>query len=239
MSLDACPIPDATAISSAPPAGRSLPVAGHAEPARADEAAPIGRDSEIARLTAMVASPGLVTVTGEGGVGKTRLVLEVARRESRPVHFVALADLDRTGATLAIRRECGPLLVSRFEAVTGALRDAVPAAADAGPRLLVLDSVEQVGQISDLIAEIRGTVEHLTILVTSRSRLGLRQERVLHLSGLPTTADGPAVELFLPGRSPSAPTSRVCRRSCRRSRACAGRWTASRWRSNSRPPGPG
>lgn len=197
MSLDACPIPDATAISSAPPAGRSLPVAGHAEPARADEATPIGRDSEIARLTAMVASPGLVTVTGEGGVGKTRLVLEVARRESRPVHFVALADLDRTGATLAIRRECGPLLVSRFEAVTGALRDAVPAAADAGPRLLVLDSVEQVGQISDLIAEIRGTVEHLTILVTSRSRLGLRQERVLHLSGLPTTADGPAVELFL------------------------------------------
>ena len=146
---------------------------------------------------AMAAVPGLVTVTGEGGVGKTRLVLEVARRESRPVHVVPLADLDRTGATLAIRRECAPLLVSRFDAATGTLREAAPTAADAEPRLLVLDSVEQVGQISDLIAEIRGTVEHLTILVTSRSRLGLSHERVLHLSGLPTTADGPAVELFL------------------------------------------
>lgn len=204
MSLDAGPVPDTCAAppAAAAPAAAApaplLPPLPHLPPAvRADEAAPIGREAEIARLLAMVAVPGLVTVTGEGGVGKTRLVLEVARRESRPVHFVPLADLDRTGATLAIRRECGPLLVSRFDAVTGALREAAPAAADAEPRLLVLDSVEQVGQISDLIAEIRGAVGHLTILVTSRSRLGLSHERVLHLSGLPTTADGPAVELFL------------------------------------------
>lgn len=157
----------------------------------------VGREAEIARLCAMVAAPGLVTVTGEGGVGKTSVVLEVARRESRPVDFVPLADLDRTGATLAIRRVCAPLLVSRFDAATGTLRDAPRAAPAEDPRLLVLDSVEQVGQISDLIAEIRNTVGHLTILVTSRSRLGLSHERVLHLVGLATTAEGPAVELFL------------------------------------------
>jgi predicted ATPase/DNA-binding CsgD family transcriptional regulator len=183
MSLDACPPPD----TAGPPA-RTLP---------ADEREPIGRETEIARLCAMVAAPGLVTVSGEGGVGKTRVVLEVARRESRPVDFVPLADLDRTGATLAIRRVCAPLLLSRFDAATGTLRDAPRAAPPEDPRLLVLDSVEQVGQISDLIAEIRGTVGHLTILVTSRSRLGLSHERVLHLVGLPTGPDGPAVELFL------------------------------------------
>lgn len=183
MSLDACPPPD----SIAPPA-RTLQVV--ATPL-------IGREPEIARLCTMVASPGLVTVSGEGGVGKTRLALEVARRESRPVDFVPLADLDRTGATLAIRRVCAPILLSRFDAATGTLRDAPPAAPAEDPRLLVLDSVEQVGQISDLIAEIRNAAGHLTILVTSRSRLGLSHERVLHLVGLPTTADGPAVELFL------------------------------------------
>ena len=160
----------------------------------------VGRQTEIVRLTGMVDVPGLVTVTGEGGVGKTRLALEVARRQSRPAAFVSLADLDRTGATLAIRRVCSPLLLSRFDAATGALREGprdVPPVVGAGdPRLLVLDSVEQVGQISDLIADIRATVPEMTILFTSRSRLGLSNERVLHLVGLPVEPDGPAVELF-------------------------------------------
>ena len=161
----------------------------------------VGREAEIDRLTAMVDVPGLVTVTGEGGVGKTRLVLEVARRQTRPVVFVPLVDLDRTGATLAIRRVCAPLLLSRFDAATGTLRDSprdtstIAHAQD--PRLLVLDSVEQVGQISDLIAEIRATVPDMTILVTSRSRLGQSNERVLHLVGLPADPQGPAVQLFL------------------------------------------
>jgi predicted ATPase/DNA-binding CsgD family transcriptional regulator len=183
MSLDACP-PQDTPV----PLARTLPPT---------DTSLLGREPEITRLCEMVATPGLVTVSGEGGVGKTRVVLEVARRESRPVDFVPLADLDRTGATLAIRRVCAPLLLSRFDAATGTLRDAPFAVPAEDPRLLVLDSVEQVGQISDLIAEIRSTVGHLTILVTSRSRLGLSHERVLHLVGLPTTPDGPAVELFL------------------------------------------
>lgn len=183
MSLDACPPRDTDG-----PLARTTP---------ATDAALVGREAEIVRLCAMVAAPGLVTVTGEGGVGKTKVVLEVARREGRPVDFVPLADLDRTGATLAIRRVCAPLLVSRFDAATGTLREAAPVTTSEEPRLLVLDSVEQVGQISDLIAEIRTAVAHLTILVTSRSRLGLSDERVLHLVGLPTTPDGAAVELFL------------------------------------------
>ncbi|WP_395729000.1 LuxR C-terminal-related transcriptional regulator [Nakamurella sp.] len=183
MSLDTCPPPETSV-----PVPRALPAANTVL---------VGREAEIARLCAMVATPGLVTVSGEGGVGKTRVVLEVARREARPVDFVPLADLDRTGATLAIRRVCAPLLVSRFDAATGTLRDGPLVAPAEDPRLLVLDSVEQVGQISDLIAEIRSTVGHLTILVTSRSRLGLSHERVLHLVGLPTTPDGPAVDLFL------------------------------------------
>lgn len=183
MSLDAYPSPDGTAALP-----RTFPVA---------DTQLLGRESEVVRLCAMVASPGLVTVTGEGGVGKTRAVLEVARRDSRAADFVPLADLDRTGATLAIRRVCAPLLVSRFDAATGTLREAAPVAPSEEPRLLVLDSVEQVGQISDLIAEVRTAAAHLTILVTSRSRLGLSHERVLHLVGLPSTLDGPAVELFL------------------------------------------
>jgi predicted ATPase/DNA-binding CsgD family transcriptional regulator len=189
MSLDVCLPRDA---DSETPATTGLP---------APDTALVGREPEIARLAAMLDVPGLVTVTGEGGVGKTRLVLEVARRLTRPVAFVALADLDRTGATLAIRREWSPLLLSRFDAATGTLREGprdLPAVADEhDPRVLVLDSVEQVGQISDLIAEIRATVPDMTILVTSRSRLGLSNERVLHLVGLPATPDGPAVELFL------------------------------------------
>ena len=183
MSVDACPPRDSGVHEPAEP--RTLP----------NPNTPlVGREAEIDRLAAMVDVPGLVTVTGEGGVGKTRLVLEVARRQSRPVVFVPLVDLDRTGATLAIRRVGAPLLLSRFDAATGTLRDgprdASPIAHAQDPRLLVLDSVEQVGQISDLIAEIRATVPDMTILVTSRSRRGHSNERVLHLVGLPAGPRG-------------------------------------------------
>ena len=198
----------------------------------------VGRESEIARLSAMVQEPGLVTVTGEGGVGKTRVVMEVAGRQTRPGAFVSLADLDRTGATLAIRRVCSPLLLSRFDAATGTFRDGPrevpPLVLERDPRLLVLDSVEQVGQISDLIAEIGTTVPDMTILVTSRSRLGLSNERVLHLVGLPVDPDGAAVELFLARSRRSVPTRRRLV-SCRPSPASRC-WTASHWPSSSPPP---
>lgn len=187
-------------MEAEPPRGTD-PQGPSESPLPIPDTALIGREPEIGRLSAMVELPGLVTITGEGGVGKTRLVLEVAHRQDRPVVFVPLADLDRTGATLAIRRVCAPLLLSRFDAATGTLRDAaasVSLSAPPGePGLLILDSVEHVGQISDLIAEIRTTVPAMTVVVTSRSRLGLSNERVLHLVGLPTGSDGAAVELFL------------------------------------------
>ena len=48
----------------------------------------------------------LVTITGPGGIGKTRVAIEVARRQSRRVVFVPLADLDRSGVAGAIFRAC-------------------------------------------------------------------------------------------------------------------------------------
>ncbi|MFN8590457.1 MAG: LuxR C-terminal-related transcriptional regulator [Thermomicrobiales bacterium] len=119
----------------------------------------------------------LLTLTGPGGVGKTRLALGVAAAiaDDFPdgVTVVALASItDPRLAASAIAQAIGvhetgdDLLVDRLQAV---LRDK--------RTLLVLDNFEQVIEAAPIIAEILGACPHLTMLVTSRMRLRLSIER--------------------------------------------------------------
>lgn len=195
---------------------------GAASPAPADPAAAplrwpslpvaatvlIGREREVAEICALLRREGarLVTLTGAGGVGKTRLALEVsARLRAAFADGVCLVELaavaDRSSALQAIAAALGQ---PEDDAPTtlAALVDALP-----GERLLVLDNCEHV---LDACAQIVATVlrdrPRLRVLATSRRPVGVAGERQWPVPPLPTPPLGaspgvrcrryPAVRLF-------------------------------------------
>ena len=180
---------DATALTPSDEARRGLPLPG----------TPLfGREAAIAGLVALIGSgTNLVTVTGPGGIGKTRVAVEVARRLSDRVLFQQLADIEPAGLANAVgwAVQAGRDLAHR-----------PPAGADGpGPRspvVLVLDTCEhlvQHDQLMGLAAAIGGSGASdpaLVVITTSRTRLALHSERVVPLSGIDTQPGGPAVQLF-------------------------------------------
>ncbi len=152
----------------------------------------VGRETEIAALLDHLTDPerGPVSIVGPGGIGKTRLAIEVARRLDRlhldGVRFVALAGLapgDSIAPSLAA--EIGLQLVgaaSALDQVKEALRDR--------ELLLLLDNFETVAGQSEEVAQLLAAGPDVRILVTSRAPLDLPLERVLRLDGLSFPAAG-------------------------------------------------
>jgi predicted ATPase/DNA-binding CsgD family transcriptional regulator/predicted negative regulator of RcsB-dependent stress response len=138
----------------------------------------LGREQEVATLCALLKQTEirLVTLIGPGGVGKTRLGLEVANTLldvlENKVFFVALAsitDPDQVVTTIAQSlglKESGeqPLL----ELLKALIRDI--------PLLLVLDNFEQVVMAAPRLSELLSSCRHLKFLVTSRTALHVREE---------------------------------------------------------------
>jgi DNA-binding SARP family transcriptional activator len=162
-----------------------------------------GREEEIARLTELLASPAtrLVTVTGTGGSGKTRLAMAVAGRMTgsdprispfpEAVVFVSLADLaDASRIPDAIAEALGLARSLEVEAL-----EQVIALLSARPWLLVLDNYEHLVEEGALLARtLLERVPGLTCLVTSRQRLGLSGEQEFALLPLPTPRRATALE---------------------------------------------
>jgi predicted ATPase/class 3 adenylate cyclase len=154
----------------------------------------LGRDREAARVADLVCDGArLVSLTGPGGVGKTRLALHVARELLPRFEGVFLVDL------AAVRDPA--LVLPAVAAALGVREGGGDSVADAlvrelGDRriLLVLDNLEQVvvaaTALGDLLARTRG----LRLLVTSRVPLRLSAERVISVAPL---AAGDAAELFV------------------------------------------
>jgi len=159
----------------------------------------IGRESERDEVQAAVKSHPLVTLTGVGGVGKTRLVLEVAGRltDEFPdgVWFFELAAVtdpaaipDAVAAVLGITQQPGKTV---SESVAGALEGRI--------RLLVFDNCEHVlDAAADLVEEILAHSATVRILATSREGLGVADEQLWPVPSLDIGAgiDSSAVTLF-------------------------------------------
>jgi len=166
----------------------------------------IGREDEIAAVVALLRDPDvhLVTLIGPGGIGKTRLAIEVAREMSTAgavdpdeVSFIDLAAVrDAAGwaeavtAILGIRPEgTRPVLDMLIDRLQGRRL------------LLVLDNVEQLVAAASDLGTLLAACPDLTVLVTSRIVLRLRGEHEIALAPLPTPSAGPQADAETIGRS--------------------------------------
>jgi len=160
----------------------------------------VGRTSEITQLAAIVAQNRLVTLTGVGGVGKTRLALQVARRLAPEfpdgvwmIEFAPLGDPaalpDVAATALSITPEAGFTMLDR---VVEAL---------AGRRMLiVLDNCEHVlDAAAELTAAVLSGAPPVNVLATSREGLAVGGEHLWPVPSLDLDGDGggSAVELFV------------------------------------------
>jgi predicted ATPase/DNA-binding CsgD family transcriptional regulator len=147
----------------------------------------VGRERDVAKVTELLERYRLVTLTGPGGAGKTRLAVAVAERvrdRGRPVAFADLADLQDPG-----------LLPSALATVLG-----LRATAESSPlelvamrigrqqHLLVLDNFEQVLAGASAIGELLSWCQELRVLTTSRTPLRLTMEHTYEVQSLPVPA---------------------------------------------------
>lgn len=190
----------------------------------------VGREREIAEVRQLLESCRLLTVTGAGGSGKTRLVIEAASRYPGEIVWVDLAPLlepelvpEHVAAALGVRQEG---MVATSAVILAALRDR--------QLLLVLDNCEHLVEAASGLADVllRGCPD-VQILATSREALGVGGEVawLLPLLSLPAAdaaeasalAGSEAVDLFvarardvLPSFAPddvnAGAVARICRR---------------------------
>jgi predicted ATPase/DNA-binding CsgD family transcriptional regulator len=139
----------------------------------------VGRAREVAELLTLIRQPEyrLLTLTGPGGVGKTRLALAVADEAEHEFAdgccFVSLAPL--TEAIQVLPTLARVLNVREMRGQS--LRDGVKAALRDKEMLLVIDNFEHVASAAPLLAGILAGAPRVTALVTSRAALHLRGER--------------------------------------------------------------
>jgi predicted ATPase/class 3 adenylate cyclase len=145
----------------------------------------IGRESEVDQVQAALKVHRLVTLTGVGGVGKTRLALEVAARLAPEfpdgVWFFELAAVaDPTAVPDAVAAVLG---VTQQPAMT--VTESVAAALEGRIRLLVFDNCEHVRDAAaDLIEGILASSTTVRILATSRERLEVADEQLWSVPSL-------------------------------------------------------
>ncbi|MFE6776031.1 ATP-binding protein [Streptomyces sp. NPDC057702] len=181
----------------------------------------VGRSVELTEARRLLSRARLVTITGGGGVGKSRLALRVAKRmRNRFCDGMWLVDLtelpaDRTPEDAVL--DALGLIAPRGRSP----REALARRLAQGETLLVLDGCEHLSErCAALVAELLRRAPGLRVLVASRRPLGITGERLLPLLGLPVWPD--AVELFTdraaavrPGFTAAAGrevVSEVCRR---------------------------
>ena len=234
----------------------AAPASAQASPAPVPAAAPlasagnlrarlsrfVGRDAELGQLNEAVRSSRLVTLTGPGGAGKTRLAVETAaalRPEHRDgawlVELASVVEPDGVAPAAAAALGAGAAALPGVQPA-GSATDLIVRYLAGRSLVVVLDNCEHViGEAAALADTLAGAVPGLRLIATSREPLGVPGEVLVPVGGLAPLA---AVELFVdraravrPGFLPDGPTARTATSS----RTSAGGWTACPWPSSSPP----
>jgi|GEM_PF-4436508 len=171
----------------------------------------IGRDRETEDLETLVSQSPLVTIVGFGGIGKTRISLELGKRirdQGRPIWLISFAGADGEISLIdEIARQLGiqsspplptvDLLAGRLDGAT-----------------IILDNLEHIQSAAEELPILLERLRETHFVATSRSRLQLEHEHVYSLEPLPTPAAGclpeelksnPAAALFLNRATRAAP----------------------------------
>lgn len=200
----------------------------------------VGREAELSKLALLLADPAcrLLTLLGPGGIGKSRLALEVVTRHTtlfaQGARFVELGAVNTLQQMIFTMGEHLQLAFGGQEdPVESLLRHLEPL-----HLLLVLDHIDHLMERVELLSTVVQRAPRITLLVTSRSRLNLRAEWIFDLDGLtypldhlltgaerlspPDLTRYSALDLFVqqvrhvqPGFSPSADEIQASIRICR------------------------
>lgn len=166
-------------------------------PARLDSF--VGREDEIEQLSDLLTSRRLLTITGPGGVGKTRLALQLASIHASSFSgggaFIDLSIVhDWRDVLLRIAQACAIDKAERAQILTR-FRSESPAQR----RLLILDNAEHVLEAAADLAELLAVAPQLVLLITSRAPLGIPGEQEFPLAPLalpPPEQSGSAAQLL-------------------------------------------
>lgn len=146
----------------------------------------VGRKADLERMVELILNPSvrLITIMGTGGVGKTRLAIELAHlvhdQFQHGTVFIALAQLSTVDELLpALAENLGVQLPPG-----GDLQEAVLEHLASKQILLVLDNFEHLVEEAVLLCDILVAAPRIKVLVTSREKLNLEAETLYHLGGL-------------------------------------------------------
>lgn len=176
LSLDGPGLAEALGVESAP--GPQQTVGALPPPARL-----YGRTAELATVAEALAAPGLVTLRGPAGIGKSRIAYRAARGAGCPVCHVDVSSIrDAADLLVAVGRGLGvPLDAKSPEGWAAQLGHAL---AEQGPSILLLDGLASADACRATLERWLHSAPDLRVLVTTRQRLGADSERVLEIGPL-------------------------------------------------------
>jgi predicted ATPase/DNA-binding SARP family transcriptional activator len=166
----------------------------------------VGRDSDLAELANLLEGGSrLITVVGPGGVGKTRVLVELARRSAeRFPDGVVFVPLEQLEDAELLEAEIA-LALSRRPGAQSLTVDALAAHLQGREMLIALDNFEHLSDAAKVVAKLLEQAPKLTVAVSSRSPLRIRGEdayeieplRLPRTHGLEEVLASPAAQLFL------------------------------------------